>query len=81
MFLTEWDMEKVLAVDRLESEERGIKIGERRGEKRTRESVARTMLKKNLPLDLIQEVTQLSAEAVIRLAKKFNLKVVEESAD
>ncbi len=67
MFLTEWDMEKVLAVDRLESEERGIE--------RERKRTARAMLKKNLPLDLIQEVTQLSAEAVIRLAKKLSVTV------
>ena len=71
MFLTEWDMEKVLAVDRLETEART----EARVEARERKRTARAMLKKNLPLDLIQEVTQLSAEAVIRLAKKLSVTV------
>ena len=79
MFLTEWDMEKTLELERRDSEirgikigeERGIKIGEKRGEKRNSERVAKAMLLENLPLSLIVKVTQLSEAVVRKLAKKL----------
>ncbi len=67
MFLTEWDMEKVLAVDRLETEART----EARVEARERKRTARAMLRENLPISLIVKVSQLSEEAVRKLAKKI----------
>ena len=76
MFLTEWDMEKALALNGLENEERGIKIGEKRGEKRTRESVARDMLLENLPLSLIVKISKLSEEVVLKLAKKLGVTAI-----
>ena len=75
MFLTEWDQEKVLAQERRDSERRGEVRGERRGEKRTQERVVINMLKKNLPLNLIQEITQLSEGVVLNIAKKIGVNI------
>lgn len=72
MFLTEWDMEKVLALDRLETEARV----EARTEKRVQNRVARNLLRENLPIPLIAKATQLSEEVVRKLASKLGITVL-----
>ena len=59
MFLTEWDQEKVLAQERREVEYR----------------VATDMLKKNLPLSLIREISRLSEDTIRSLANTLGVTV------
>ena len=59
MFLTEWDPEKTLAQERRDVEKR----------------VALDMLRKSLPLDLIQEISHLSEDVIRNLAKKIGVKL------
>lgn len=59
MFLTEFDMDKFKEQERREVNER----------------VARDMLKRNYPLSAIEEISQLSTEAILKLAKKLGLTV------
>ena len=59
MFLTEWNQEKVLAQKRREIEFR----------------VATDMLKKNLPISLIEEISHLSETTIRTLAKTLNITV------
>ena len=63
MFLTEWDQEKVLEQERRDTEYR---INQR---------VATDMLKKNLSISLIEEISHLSETAIRTLAKTLNIVV------
>ena len=63
MFLTEYDQEKVL-----EQERRDTANNERR-------RVATDMLKKNLPLSLIAEISKLSEDVVLKLADKIRVNI------
>ena len=63
MFLTEWDQAKVLEQERRET----IRNEQKR--------VARDMLRKNLPLSLIEEISQLSEDAIRNLAKTLDITV------
>ena len=60
MFLTEWDQEKVLEQERREIEYR----------------VATDMLKKNLPLSLIEEISKLSEEAIRKIANNLGIAAI-----
>ncbi len=64
MFLTEWDQEKVLAQ------------GMREAVNNDRKRVAMDMLKKNLPLSLIKEISKLSEETIRGLAKTIGVTIV-----
>ena len=57
MFLTEWDQEKVL--------EQAVREDRRR--------VARDMLKRNLPLELIAEISKLPEKTILALAKSASI--------
>ena len=72
MFLTEWDQEKVLAQERRDSIRQGINQGINQEKKR----VAADMLKKNLPLSLISEISKLSEEAIRKIASNLGIAVV-----
>ena len=63
MFLTEWDQEKVLEQERRDTE---YKINQR---------VATDMLKKNLSISLIEEISHLSETTIRTLAKTLNITV------
>ena len=60
MFLTEWDQEKVLEQERREIEYR----------------VATDMLKKNLPISLIEEISKLSEETIRKIANNLGIAVI-----
>ena len=53
-------------------------LGERRGEKSAKFSIARNMLDKNLPVEEIMEFTGLTAEEVSAAAKETDAVVAEE---
>ena len=63
MFLTEYDQEKVL------------EQGRREAANDERRRVAMDMLKKNLPLSLIAEISKLSEEAIRKLADKIGVTI------
>lgn len=65
MFLTEWDQKKVLAQERAEAMREGIN--------KDRMRVARDMLKRNLPLILIEEISKLSEDTIRSIAKKIGI--------
>lgn len=65
MFLTEWDQKKVLAQERAEAMREGIN--------KDRMRVARDMLKRNLPLILIEEISKLSEDTIRGIAKKIGI--------
>lgn len=68
MFLTEWDQDKVLEQERRDSEKlTTIKINER---------VATDMLKKNLPISLIEEISKLSEETIRKIANNLGIAVI-----
>ena len=67
MFLTEYDEEKILAQERQEGLEEGIV--------KTNERVASDMLKKALPLQLIEEISQLSEDVIRGIALNLGLAV------
>lgn len=67
MFLTEYDQEKILEQERRNSLQQGILQTNRR--------VAVDMLKKNLPLSLIAEISKLSEEAIRKLADKIGVTI------
>ena len=60
MFLTEWDQEKFLEQERREIEYR----------------VATDMLKKNLPISLIEEISKLSEETIRKIANNLGIAVI-----
>ena len=45
------------------------------GINKTNERVAKDMLKKNLPLSLIQEISQLSENVILKLAEKLGVTI------
>ncbi len=47
----------------------GLKEGEKKGSKKEKQEIARKMLMKKLPLDLIEEITQLTQEEIQQLIK------------
>ena len=67
MFLTEYDQEKVLAQERRDSFKHGIE--------QTNERVATDMLRKNLPLSLIEEISKLSQETIRAIANNLGVKI------
>ena len=67
MFLTEWDQDKVLAQERLDSA--------RRTEKLVNERVARDMLRDGEPLEKIVRYSCLAEEVILTLAKKIGVPV------
>ena len=68
MFLTEYDQDKVLAQERRDSFRQGIN--------QTNERVATDMLKKNLPLSLIEEISKLSEETIRKIANNLGIAVM-----
>ena len=64
MFLTEYDQDKVLARERQE----GINEDRRR--------VASDMLKKNLPLSLIADISRLSEDVILNIAHSLGVNVI-----
>ena len=67
MFLTEYDQEKVLGQERRDSFKQGIA--------HTNERVAADMLKKNLPLSLIAEISKLSEDVIRKIADNLGLTI------
>ena len=67
MFLTEYDQEKVLAKERSDSMKQGIQLANKR--------VATDMLKKNLPLSLIVEISKLSEDTIRNIANSLGLTI------
>ena len=63
MFLTEYDQEKVLAQER-----RDTANNERR-------RVATDMLRKNLPLSLIEEISKLSQETIRAITNNLGINI------
>ena len=63
MFLTEYDQTKVLAQERREA------VNE------DRKRVATDMLRKNLPLSLIAEISKLSEDVIRKLADNLGLTI------
>ena len=61
MFLTEYNQAKVLEQERREVE------------RMTYEKVATDMLRKNLPLQLIEEISKLSQDTIQTLADKLSI--------
>ena len=68
MFLTEWDQEKVLEQERRDSIKQGIN--------QTNQRVATDMLKKNLPISLIEEISKLSEETIRKIANNLGIAVI-----
>ena len=66
----EWEARKNQAI----GEERGIKIGEERGEERSLNTVAVNMLQANKPIDEITTFTGLTKAAVLELKKNITIK-------
>ncbi len=64
MFLTEYDQNKVLEQQRRETE------------RITHEQVATDMLKKNLPLTLIAEISRLSEDVILNIARSLGVNVI-----
>lgn len=62
------DAEKIMELP-ISYEERGKKIGRQEGKQEGKQEVAFQMLKKDLPLDLIVEVTQIDRHEIERLRK------------
>ena len=85
MFLTEYNEEEILRQERNESIQEGIKIGEKLGEKRgekrgvqkEKERFVMGMLQKNLPLQLIEELSKLSEDVIRGIALKLGIAVVK----
>lgn len=68
MFLTEYNQERVLEQERRES----IKLGINQANER----VATDMLKKNLPLSLIEEISKLSEETIRSIANSIGISII-----
>lgn len=71
MYLTEYDEEKERIRTLREGREEGLAEG--RNEERTR--LVSEMLKKNLPLTLIEEISQLSKDVIYSIAKNIGVAV------
>ena len=69
MFLTEYNQEKVLEQERLDSLKQGLKQGEEQANKR----VATDMLMEKLPLPLIAKISKLSEDAIRQLANTLGI--------
>ena len=63
MFLTEYDQEKVLAQERRDTANN------------ERKRVATDMLRKNLPLSLIAEISKLSEDVIQKIADNLGLTI------
>ena len=72
MFLTEYDEKKILAQERQE----GRLEGRSEGIHEANERVATDMLKKNLPLSLIEEISKLSEDVIRGIAGNLGLAVM-----
>ena len=57
------------------AEKAGVKKGRQDGVNQTNERVARDMLKKELPLSLIEEISKLSEDTIRSLAKSLGVSV------
>ena len=68
MFLTEYDEKKILEQERQEGIEEGRREGRNEGINEANERVAADMLKKNLPLSLIEEISKLSEDVIRAIA-------------
>ena len=68
MFLTEYDEKKILEQERREGRSEGIN--------EANERVAADMLKKNLPLSLIEEISKLSEDVIRAIAGNLGLAVM-----
>ena len=72
MFLTEYNQEKVLEQERREA----LQVGRQEGINEEKERVATDMLKRNLPLSLIHDISKLSEETILKLAKTLGVTVM-----
>ena len=61
---------------RQEGRQEGIQEGIQEGRNETNERVAKDMLKKNLPISLIEEISKLSEDSIRSLAKSLGVAVV-----
>ena len=55
--------------------EQGISIGKEQGTVETKENIVNNMLRKNMPYELISEVSDVSVEEVKKLAKRLSSQV------
>ena len=76
MFLTEYDEKKILEQERQEGIEEGRREGRSEGINEANERVAADMLKKNLPLSLIEEISKLSEDVIRAIAGNLGLAVM-----
>ena len=71
MYLTEYDEEK----ERIRTLREGREEGRAEGRSEEKERFVSEMLKKNLPLTLIEEISRLSKEAIYGIASKIGVSV------
>ena len=80
MFLTEYNQEKVLEQERREALQEGRQEGRQEriqiGVDNTNERMATDMLKRNLPLSLIHDISKLSEETILKLAQTLGVTVM-----
>ena len=75
MYLTEYDEEKERIRTLREGREEGREEGRAEGRSEEKERFVSEMLKKNLPLTLIEEISRLSREAIYNIASKIGVTV------
>ena len=71
MLLTEWDQEKVLQQERIDSMEQGIAKGIAKGRQEGIMSMVVGMLKENLPRNMIAKISNLSEDVIDSIACKL----------
>lgn len=76
MYLTEYDEEKERKNERSEGREEGREEGLAEGRNEERSRFVSEMLKRNLPLTLIEEISQLSKDAIRSIAQNIGVSVV-----
>ena len=73
MLMTEWNWDDALAVryeeGREEGMEAGMEVGMEKGREEGMETVARNALAQGLSIDVIQTITGLDRDAIIRIEK------------
>ena len=79
MYLTEYDEEKermrALREGRNEGRTQGLAEGRNEGRNEEKKRLVSEMLRKNLPLTLIEEISQLSKDVIYSIAKNIGVPV------
>ena len=73
MFLTEYDEQEILRQEREEAIQEGIHVGIDKANER----VAKDMLKKNFPIQIIEEISRLSENVIRGIALNLGLSIVK----